>query len=260
MADNLKIKSCVSSIKGDCDTLQATDLTGTFSVTNPTGYGAPNSLRSDWRMGLLCDSTLSSGERFPMVVTPVGGVETAAEWKINVPQDSVYEIMLLIAKPWDVNLEYVKDNIRYGSYDNQGETISGFFVAQQAVPELTLLSDATFWSRIVKIDDYPLFSTATGAQYSLKSKLISCHSDACIGNKARAYAHSHCAELAKSIEQNLDFFKTVVHYSAAIYSARFGDLAETRAQIELTNKLCNECTCGALKRGSTVHKANCGCK
>jgi hypothetical protein len=261
MADELRIKYCVSGTDGNCGLLGASDLTGAYEETdNPYGYGGPNSPRSQWRLGVLADLTLPNGGRSSVAVTPAAEPELADRWTVASAVDGVYEILLIAALPWEAGDEnaYHKDNVCYGSYLNDEQvTIKGFFKALADVDGTVLLSDPLAWKLLVYVSDFPLLSQATVAHFSLKTRVHLCFADHCVGLKAQTYARTKCTTLTESVANHIDYFKAVVHYSAAVYAARLGNYPEARWQIELLNKLCESC----LRAGNVVSTrlGDCGC-
>src|SRR5690242_17243031 len=109
----LEISVAKASISKDCTTLTITDTTGSYdAVTNLTGYGVPNEVRSNLYNKLFLTLKKSTGDE-PISIDAYDE-NTKSSWEIIINEDGWYEAYLFGCLVWGSGITY---QLGYISYD-----------------------------------------------------------------------------------------------------------------------------------------------
>lgn len=100
----------------DCGTLTVTDSTGNYNVsTNPTGWGAPNAVRSDYYIKLFVTLKKTTGDE-PITIDTYNA-NTVTSWSVDITEDGYYNVYAFACLEFDAGITYAIGEIVF--YDDE---------------------------------------------------------------------------------------------------------------------------------------------
>ena len=224
-----------TSITSNCTTIVCTDITGNYSATNLTGYGAPNETRANLYLKFLTNLRKSTG-REPITITAYNE-NTVTSWSFAITESGWYEHYLFGCKVWSAVISYAIGEIVYDV------ATDAFYKSVTAANLNNAVTNATYWTATVDVVDFTAAVALPQAdvyQVTL-NKVETCELRKCEGQMLLKAKCDCCDECTLQ-----EYEKVRMKLEAIVYQESLGNYTEAEEIVEDLLVVCEnleDCGC-----------------
>lgn len=229
------------SISTDCGTLTYDDVTGNYSASNLTGYGAPNPARSVLYQKIIVALEKTTGRE--LMTLPSYTANTVSTIDVDITEDGNYNLYVFATYAWEPATARVVGNVVFFLNDSkwyrciQAYTPTAPLYSDTKIPGV----DTAYWTQIAADADVDYFIAAidsgqVDAYYSNTNHIELCASNKCFAKAVKKAVGCACASGCACTE---DYEKIRAKIEGAqVYEAE-GSYSSAQEIVENLQDVCN---------------------
>lgn len=174
-----------SATSTSCGELTILDNTGNYNVsTNPTGWGSPNAVRSDYYIKLILALKKTTGDEY--ITVDAYNDNTVTSWTVDITEDGYYQVFAFACLAWNSGTTYALGHVVYSAAQDQ------YYKSLQASNLNNAVTVAAYWEVADEISDFTAAVdtySQTLTYYSTDNHVELCNSRKCM---AKALVNLGC--------------------------------------------------------------------